>query len=59
MSEEIEVVIKVWGTEPGTFIEILNGTDENMIFIQTDADKRQIEISINDLKLALKKMVAK
>jgi hypothetical protein len=56
---EVEVRIKIWGKNAGEFVDILNGSDEQHIYITTDSDERQIEINLDELKLALRKMTCK
>jgi hypothetical protein len=56
---EMEVMIKCWGKNENEHLTIINGSDDKHIYVTTDSDQRQIEINIEELKLALRKMTAK
>lgn len=55
----MEVIIKLFGQNVGECLTLINGSDANHIYVMTDADERQIEIDIDQLKMALKKMTAR
>ena len=61
--EEIEVKIRIFEESIGdshkkSYIEFLNGDDGN-VYISTDIDQRDLSFNIEQIRLALKKMMAK
>lgn len=57
--EEIEVKIRIFSIDnDGPYMDLINGTEGNVI-IHSDIDERGMQINIEQLKLALRKITAK
>jgi len=57
--DEIEVKIRIFCIEhDGMYIDLINGTEGNII-LHSDIDERGMQINLEQIRLAIRKLTAK
>jgi hypothetical protein len=59
MTEEMDVKIRIFSRdETNVYLDLING-DDGYLYLRTDIDQRDMAINIEQLRLALRKLVTK